>query len=136
MENILFFSVAQDIISDFAAYELAERYQTNPEEVSEIFQNLPKLNILPTEDALTQIGCKFHTNHAKGYQKTMKRIQKNSYKNKIPKRNLIFILRKEFLLVLPILLAVSKPLAGPTIPRSSNKSMILAARLYPKRYFL
>lgn len=70
------FSVAQDIISDFAAYELAERYQTNPEEVSEIFQNLPKLNILPTEDALTQIGCKFHTNHAKGYQKTMKRIQK------------------------------------------------------------
>lgn len=70
------FSVAYDIISDLTAYELAERYQTNPEEVSEIFQNLPKLTILPVEDVLTQIGCQFHTNQAKGYQKTMKRIQK------------------------------------------------------------
>ncbi len=70
------FSVAQDIISDFTAYELAERYRKNPEEVSEIFQNLPKLNALPTVDALTQIGCEFHTDHAKGYQKTLKRIQK------------------------------------------------------------
>lgn len=68
-------SVAQDIISDLTSYELAERYQKNPGEVAEIFQNLVALNGLPTVDALTQIGCKFHTNQAKEYRKMIRRIQ-------------------------------------------------------------
>lgn len=83
-ENFLFsiysenssITLAQDIVSDLAAFELADRYQKNPNEVQEIFQSLPQIMDLPIMDALDKMGCRFQKTGAEGYQKTMKRLQK------------------------------------------------------------